>query len=137
MYKAGLRTILIVDGFSCREQIAQLSNRRALRLAGVLKLAIESGYSTLAGSTPESRIFADENGACRDRVHFRAGRLPIIGRNIEAASEGLIPRSQAALQHPICLLGTHEVPAQWPAVPARRDKTSGPPPIADRLAIRE
>jgi hypothetical protein len=34
-------TLIIADGFSCREQIAQTTDRRALHLAQVIKLALE------------------------------------------------------------------------------------------------
>lgn len=37
---AGDTTLIIADGFSCREQIAQLSGRRALHVAQVLALAL-------------------------------------------------------------------------------------------------
>jgi FAD/FMN-containing dehydrogenase/Fe-S oxidoreductase len=67
--KAGLKTILIADGFSCREQISQLSNRRALHLAEVLKLAIDGRYSAPDGEAPEWRIFAEQENA-----HARASR---------------------------------------------------------------
>src|SRR5262249_45606324 len=33
-------TLIVADGFSCREQIAQSSDRRALHLAEVLRLAL-------------------------------------------------------------------------------------------------
>ena len=67
--KAGLKTILIADGFSCREQISQLSKRRALHLAEVLKLAIDGSYSAPDGELPESRIFSKE-----DSAHAKASR---------------------------------------------------------------
>jgi hypothetical protein len=35
-------TLLIADGYSCREQIAQLTGRRAVHLAEVLERAIRS-----------------------------------------------------------------------------------------------
>ncbi|MGB8645869.1 MAG: hypothetical protein WCF84_11575, partial [Anaerolineae bacterium] len=46
-------TLIIADGFSCREQIAQTTNRRALHLAQVLQMALRGD----TGSTPypESR----------------------------------------------------------------------------------
>lgn len=37
---AALETLIIADGFSCREQIAQTTNRRALHLAPVLQRAL-------------------------------------------------------------------------------------------------
>ena len=33
---AGPMTLIVADGFSCREQIAQLSNRKAMHFAEVL-----------------------------------------------------------------------------------------------------
>ena len=36
---AGTRTLIVADGFSCREQIAQSTDRRALHLADVLAIA--------------------------------------------------------------------------------------------------
>ena len=39
--KAPLSTIIVADGFSCKEQIAQQSNRHGLHLAEVLKMAID------------------------------------------------------------------------------------------------
>jgi FAD/FMN-containing dehydrogenase/Fe-S oxidoreductase len=40
---AGLNEVIIADGFSCREQIAQMTNRHALHVAEVLQLAIHEG----------------------------------------------------------------------------------------------
>jgi Fe-S oxidoreductase len=39
-------TLVIADGFSCREQIAQTTTRRALHLADVLALALDGGDGT-------------------------------------------------------------------------------------------
>ena len=36
-------TLLIADGFSCREQIAQMTGRQAIHLAEVIELALEKG----------------------------------------------------------------------------------------------
>jgi hypothetical protein len=38
--QASPRTLLIADGFSCREQIAQGAGRRPLHLAEVLRMAL-------------------------------------------------------------------------------------------------
>jgi Fe-S oxidoreductase len=62
--KAGMRTLLIADGFSCREQISQLSNRNGLHFAEVLKLAMEHG-NKLPDLRPESRFTAEHNAAVR------------------------------------------------------------------------
>ena len=39
---AGDDTLILTDGFSCREQIAQLTNRQALHTAEVLSLAMKN-----------------------------------------------------------------------------------------------
>jgi Fe-S oxidoreductase len=42
---APLDTLIISDGFSCREQIAQATNRRALHLAEVLQTALRGSVT--------------------------------------------------------------------------------------------
>jgi Fe-S oxidoreductase len=46
--RAGMNTILLADGFSCREQVSQMTNRHALHLAEVVDLAIKQD-----GAAPE------------------------------------------------------------------------------------
>lgn len=41
--RAAKDTLILADGFSCREQIAQVTNRRALHLAQVLQMALQGG----------------------------------------------------------------------------------------------
>jgi Fe-S oxidoreductase len=41
--RASLETLVIADGFSCREQIRQGTGREALHLAEVLRMAIREG----------------------------------------------------------------------------------------------
>jgi hypothetical protein len=40
---AGDGTLIVADGFSCREQIAQSGGRQALHLADVLRLGLVRG----------------------------------------------------------------------------------------------
>jgi Fe-S oxidoreductase len=54
--KASNDTLIIADGFSCREQIAQRTERRALHLAQVLQMAFRDGRLP-EGAYPE-RLFA-------------------------------------------------------------------------------
>jgi Fe-S oxidoreductase len=49
-------TLVIADGFSCREQIAQSTNREALHLAEVLQMALREGPEGPAGDYPERRL---------------------------------------------------------------------------------
>jgi FAD/FMN-containing dehydrogenase/Fe-S oxidoreductase len=46
--------LIITDGFSCREQIAQCTPRRALHLAEVLQMAIRVTHAPESGPYPES-----------------------------------------------------------------------------------
>lgn len=46
-------TLIVANGFSCREQIAQATDRRALHLADVLRMAMRAGPFGPAGDAPE------------------------------------------------------------------------------------
>ncbi len=50
---APLESLIIADGFSCREQILQQTERKALHLAQVLQMALHEGPSGFKGETPE------------------------------------------------------------------------------------
>ena len=47
-------TLIVTDGFSCREQIAQTTDRRALHLAQVIQMAMRAGPSGPAKGYPEA-----------------------------------------------------------------------------------
>jgi hypothetical protein len=47
-------TLIISNGFSCREQIAQGTERKALHLAEILHLAIHRRLEDKNGQTPEA-----------------------------------------------------------------------------------
>jgi Fe-S oxidoreductase len=51
-------TLLIADGFSCKTQIEELSDRRALHTAQVLKMAMDHGPEGVSGNEPE-RAYPD------------------------------------------------------------------------------
>jgi Fe-S oxidoreductase len=50
---AAKTALIVADGFSCREQIAQGTDRRALHLAEVLEMAARDGASVVLGDYPE------------------------------------------------------------------------------------
>ncbi|MCA1816422.1 MAG: FAD-binding oxidoreductase [Acidobacteria bacterium] len=50
-------TLVISDGFSCREQIAQQTDRRALHLAEVIQAALHDGARGIGGDYPERKYF--------------------------------------------------------------------------------
>jgi hypothetical protein len=45
--------LIIADGFSCREQIAQTTERRALHLAQVMQMALRDGPDGARGDPAE------------------------------------------------------------------------------------
>jgi FAD/FMN-containing dehydrogenase/Fe-S oxidoreductase len=69
--KAGLSTVLIADGFSCKEQISQETNRHALHLAEVIALAMRDSHGG-SDTYPESQFVEPREQAIR-RSMARAG----------------------------------------------------------------
>jgi hypothetical protein len=51
-------TLIIANGFSCREQISQTTNRRALHLAEILHTALSNQSHEIAGNYPERKYAA-------------------------------------------------------------------------------
>jgi Fe-S oxidoreductase len=51
--QAARDALIIADGFSCREQIAQTTARQALHLAQVMQMALREGPKGAAGTPPE------------------------------------------------------------------------------------
>ncbi len=48
-------TLIVADGFSCREQVRQMSDRVPLHFAQVVKMAIDEGPRGPAGNLPEQK----------------------------------------------------------------------------------
>ncbi|HEY8490088.1 MAG TPA: FAD-linked oxidase C-terminal domain-containing protein [Dehalococcoidia bacterium] len=63
--EAGEETLIIANGFSCREQIAQTTDRRALHLAQVVWLAMEHGPAGPPGPYPEAACAPPAGGVPR------------------------------------------------------------------------
>ncbi|HEY8296496.1 MAG TPA: FAD-binding and (Fe-S)-binding domain-containing protein [Candidatus Baltobacteraceae bacterium] len=57
--QADKQTIIVANGFSCREQVAQTTNRQALHPAQVLKMAIDDADKTSNDALPELRYMPD------------------------------------------------------------------------------
>ena len=51
--EAGESTLIVADGFSCKTQIEQLSDRRALHTAQLLEMALDNGPEGVPGAHPE------------------------------------------------------------------------------------
>jgi Fe-S oxidoreductase len=75
--------LVIANGFSCREQIAQGTDRQALHLAEVLQMAIHDGPPGPEGSYPEKHIVRQREAETR-RSMQRSG-LAIAGLAAGAA----------------------------------------------------
>jgi FAD/FMN-containing dehydrogenase/Fe-S oxidoreductase len=74
---AGAETLIITDGFSCREQIEQTTDRRALHLAQVLQLALHP-EGLISGNRPEDaadRLAGVEGGRRSAWPWIAAGAL--------------------------------------------------------------
>jgi hypothetical protein len=56
---ADKETLVIADGFSCREQIEQETDRKGLHLAQVLQMALHEGGTSMTAPFPEKR-YVDE-----------------------------------------------------------------------------
>lgn len=65
-------TIIIADGFSCKEQIAQQTDRQALHLAEVMQIALHGGIEEHSGMRPEERIVRSRRAGQRKSM-LRAG----------------------------------------------------------------
>jgi Fe-S oxidoreductase len=76
--QAGTDTMIVADGFSCREQIAQATGRRALHLAEVLELAHQAGGGRLP-SPAEGLMVRSRREADRRSVRRTAVAAGLIG----------------------------------------------------------
>jgi Fe-S oxidoreductase len=85
--KAGLATVIIADGFSCKEQIAQQTDRHALHLAEVLKMGLNAKGGSQALLWPEQEFVAPRKAA-QKRSMVRAGL--IVAGALTAAAAGLL-----------------------------------------------
>ena len=63
---------VIANGFSCREQIRQETDRQALHLAEILQIALQEGPSGLAGSYPERHLVRDQEAEIRRSMQTSA-----------------------------------------------------------------
>jgi hypothetical protein len=52
--------LILADGFSCREQVQQTTDRVPLHLAQILKMALDQGPRGPAGNFPEERYLTPE-----------------------------------------------------------------------------
>jgi FAD/FMN-containing dehydrogenase/Fe-S oxidoreductase len=62
---SGRAELMIADGFSCREQILEMTDREALHTAEVLQIAIHQGPGGPNGLYPESELVEEHKSAVR------------------------------------------------------------------------
>lgn len=77
-------TLIVADGFSCREQIAQTTDRRALHLAEVLQMALQGKNLAAHSAYPEREVQSLPASATR-----RLTLLAAIGVGMVAALTAL------------------------------------------------
>ena len=74
--KAPISTIVVADGFSCKEQIAQQTTRHALHLAEVLKLGLDERSRRFPEMYPE-RPFVQPRQAAQKKSMLRAAGVMV------------------------------------------------------------
>jgi FAD/FMN-containing dehydrogenase/Fe-S oxidoreductase len=74
--KAGLSTIIVADGFSCKEQIAQQTGRHALHVAEVLQMGLRDERENQKIMYPESQ-FVEPRKAAQKKSMLRAGLITV------------------------------------------------------------
>lgn len=80
-------TIVIADGFSCREQIAQTTDRHGLHLAQLIQMALREGPDGPPSGVPEAAYLRPEPsaGETAERSLLRAA-LAVAGSGLLAAA---------------------------------------------------
>jgi FAD/FMN-containing dehydrogenase/Fe-S oxidoreductase len=72
--KAEKDTLIITDGFSCHEQVSQLTDRTPLHLSQVLQMALHEPATGSSGAYPEQRYMGQHtNGAAPMNVRRAVG----------------------------------------------------------------
>jgi Fe-S oxidoreductase/FAD/FMN-containing dehydrogenase len=77
--KAGLSTIIIADGFSCKEQVQQQTNRHALHLAEVMALSQRTNGNNRHGLYPEGQFVAPRIAAQKRSMRRAAIGIACLG----------------------------------------------------------
>lgn len=71
--KTDKSTLVIADGFSCREMISQNTDRHALHMAEVIRMAMREGPAGTPGKYPERKNITDPDPAAKVRPLVWAG----------------------------------------------------------------
>jgi hypothetical protein len=65
--------IIVADGFSCREQVTQQTNRHAMHLADALKLALVHGENGPPGKPEDAALAQIRHARCHARIKLAVG----------------------------------------------------------------
>lgn len=77
--ETGRDTLILADGFSCREQIAQATDRRALHIADAIEMALHEGPDGPHAEHPESRYArAPASGLSKKETVMVAGAAALV-----------------------------------------------------------
>lgn len=87
---ASPETLIVADGFSCREQIARLTDRRALHPAQVMQMA-------LRGGTDDAREYPEREHLSTPAGPGRRTALLVCGIAVAGAAIGAYARQRRAL----------------------------------------
>jgi hypothetical protein len=68
-------TLIIANGFSCREQISQTTDRHALHLAQVIQMAMREGSYEPGGDYPERKYIETQLGSKKPQLPLRTAAL--------------------------------------------------------------
>ncbi|MEZ4616057.1 MAG: hypothetical protein R2867_11230 [Caldilineaceae bacterium] len=79
--EAAKETLIIADGFSCREQIQQTTDRQALHVAQVVQMALREGSDGVPGTYPERHY--NESGG--NKLTWQQAILPVAAVGVVAA----------------------------------------------------
>jgi Fe-S oxidoreductase len=71
-------TLIIANGFSCQEQIAQTTERRALHLAQVIQMAMREGDTETAGAFPETSYVTQAAHRSLSRTPIAVGASAVL-----------------------------------------------------------
>jgi Fe-S oxidoreductase len=85
--RSGTNELIIADGFSCREQISQMTERHGLHIAEVLQLAIQHGAAGPNDLRPEQALVEEHRRAIRKSKMQAAA---IVGGAVALAVTGVL-----------------------------------------------
>jgi Fe-S oxidoreductase len=88
--KADDSTIVVANGFSCREQISQQTDREALHLAEVIQVANQS--SIISGERPETKLVRRRKAVRRSARLRAAATLALIAGAVVFLAKGFDQR---------------------------------------------